>query len=79
MKSLFSKIAVLLIILTGLSPAFGFNLPRTDPDKGTHYGFGYHYNYDSAGSSWDHNRVYLHSGDRHHYNRWYYHYVQKPT
>lgn len=78
MKLSFSIIAGSLIILAGLSPAFGFVLPRTNPDKGSLYGFGYHYDYDNAESSWDHERVYRHSGYRHHYNRWYYHYDHKP-
>lgn len=78
MKVLFSIIAGSLIILTGLSPAFGFVLPRTNPDKGSPYGFGYHYDYDNAGSSWDHERVYRHFGYRNHYNRWYYHYGHIP-
>ena len=78
MKVLFSIIAGSLIILTGLSPAFGFVLPRTNPDKGSPYGFGYQYDYDNAGSSWDHERVYRHSGYRNHYNRWYYHYGHIP-
>lgn len=74
----FSIIAGSLIILTGLSPAFGFVLPRTNPDKGSSYGFGYHYDYDNAGSNWNHERVSRHSGHRHHYSRWYYHYDRKP-
>ena len=77
MKLLFSILAGSLIILSGLSPAFGFVLPRTKPAKGSPYGFGYHYDYDNAGSSWDHERVDRHSGYRHHYNRWYYHYGQR--
>ena len=74
----FSIIAGSLIILTGLSPTFGFVLPRTNPDKGSPYGFGYQYDYDNAGSSWDHESVYRHFGYRNHYNRWYYHYGHIP-
>ena len=78
MKLLFSIIAGSLIILTGLSPVFGFVLPRINPDKGSPYGFGYHYDYDNAGATWDHERIYRHPGHRPHYNRWYYHYGHKP-
>ena len=78
MKLSFSIIAGSLIILMGLRPAFGFVLSQTSSDKGSPYGFGYHYDYDNAGSSWDHERVYRHSGYRDHYNRWYYHYGHKP-
>ena len=78
MKLFFSIIAASLINLAGLSAAFGFDLPKVTPDKGTPYSFGHHYDYDNAGSNWNHERVYRHPGYRHHYSRWYYHYGHKP-
>ncbi len=74
MKSLFSIIAAALIALTELCAAFGFDLPKVTPDKGSPYSFGHHYDYDSAGSNWNHKRVYRHPEQRQHFSRWYYHY-----
>ena len=74
MKLLFSIIAAWLVGLAGLTAAFGFDLPKVAPDKGSPYRFGHHYDYDNAGSNWNHERAYRDPGDRHHYSRWYYHY-----
>jgi len=78
MKFMLSLIAAWLIGVAGLSAAFGFELPKVTPDKGAPYRFGHHYDYDNAGSSWNHERVYRDPGLRHHYSRWYYHYGHKP-
>ena len=78
MKLLFSIIAAALFVLTELGAAFGFDLPKIAPDKGSPYSFGHHYEYDSAGSDWNHERVYRHPEQRQHFNRWYYHYGHKP-
>ena len=78
MKLFFSIIAALWIGLAGLSAASGFTLPTVTPDKGSPYSFGHHYDYDNAGSYWNHERAYRHPGHRHHYSRWYYHYGHKP-
>lgn len=78
MAMFLSITAVLWIILFVLGPASGFVLPRIDPVKGSSYGFGYHYDYNNAGSSWDHKRAYRHSQHRLNFNRWYYHYGHKP-
>jgi len=78
MKLFFSIIAASLIILSGPNAAFGFDLPKVAPDKGSPYRFGHHYDYDNAGSNWNHERVYRHPGHRNHYSRWYYHYGHKP-
>ena len=77
MKLLFSIIAAALFVLTELGAAFGFDLPKIAPDKGSPYSFGHHYEYDSAGSDWNHERVYRHPEQRQHFNRWYYHYGHK--
>ena len=77
MKLLFSIIAAALFVLTELGAAFGFDLPKVAPDKGSSYSFGHHYDYDSAGSSWNHERAYRHPGQRKHFSRWYYHYGHK--
>ena len=74
MKLMFSILAACMIGIAGLSTAFGFELPKVTPDKGTPYRFGHHYDYDNAGSSWNQERVYRNPGNRHHYSRWYYHY-----
>ena len=78
MNLFISIITAWLISIAGLSAAFGFDLPKVAPDKGSPYRFGHHYDYDNAGSNWNHERVYRHPGHRHHYSRWYYHYGQKP-
>ena len=78
MKLMFSLIAAWLIGIAGLSAAYGFELPKVTPDKGAPYRFGHHYDYDNAGSSWNHERVYRPPGHRNHYSRWYYHYGHKP-
>ena len=78
MKLMFSLIAAWLIGIAGLSAAFGFELPKVTPDKGAPYRFGHHYDYDNAGSSWNHERVYRHPGNQNHYSQWYYHYGHKP-
>ena len=78
MKLLLSIVAAWLISLAGLSAAFGFELPKVTPDKGSPYRFGHHYDYDNAGSNWNHGKAYRHPGDRHHYSRWYYHYGHEP-
>ena len=77
MKLLFSIIAAALISLTAPGAAFGFDLPKATPDKGSAYSFGHHYDYDSAGSNWNHERVYRHPEQRQHFSRWYYHYGHK--
>ena len=78
MKLFFSIMAAWSVGLAGLTAAFGFDLPKATPDKGTPYSFGHHYDYDNAGSDWNHERVNRHPGYRHHYSRWYYHYGHKP-
>ena len=78
MKLLFSIIAASLIVLSGLSAALGFNLPKITPDKGSPYSFGHHYDYNNAGSNWNLDRVYRYPGHRHRYSRWYYHYGHQP-
>ena len=78
MNLFISIITAWLISIAGLSAAFGFDLPKLAPDKGSPYRFGHHYDYDNAGSNWNHERVYRHPGHRHHYSRWYYHYGQEP-
>ena len=47
-----------LIGIASIGAAFGFELPKVTPDKGAPYRFGHHYDYDNAGSSWNHERVY---------------------
>ena len=78
MKWMSSIIAGWMIGIAGLSAAFGFELPKVMPDKGEPYRFGHHYDYDNAGSSWNHERVYRHPGNQDHFRRWYYHYGHKP-
>ena len=78
MKWMFSFIAAWLIGIAGPDAAFGFELPKVAPDKGAPYRFGHYYDYDNAGSSWNHDRVYRRPGHRHHYSRWYYHYGHHP-
>ena len=78
MKWIFSIIGACLIGIIGHSTAFGFELPTVKPDRGEPYSFGHHYDYDNAGSSWNYERVYRDPGNRHHYNRWYYHYGHIP-
>lgn len=75
---MFHIIAAWLIGIAGLSAAFGFELPKVTPDKGAPYRFGHHYDYDNAGSSWNHERVYRQPGNQDHYSRWYYHYGHQP-
>jgi len=77
MNLFFSIITAWLFSLAGLSAAFGFDLPKVTPDKGSPYSFGHHYDYDNAGSNWNHERVYRHPEQRRHFNRWYYHYGHK--
>ena len=77
MNLFISIITAWLISLGGLSIALAFTLPKVAPDKGSPYRFGHNYNYDNAGSKWNHERVYRHPGHRHHYDRWYYHYGPK--
>jgi hypothetical protein len=78
MKLMLSIMAACLIGMAGLSAAFGFELPKVTPDKGAPYSFGHHYDYDNAGSSWNHEGVYQHPGNQDHYSRWYYHYGHQP-
>jgi hypothetical protein len=78
MKWIFSTMAAWLIGTAGLSAAFGLEFPKVTPDRGAPYRFGHHYDYDNAGSSWNHERVYQEPGNRHRYSRWYYHYGHKP-
>lgn len=78
MKVLYSITTGSLIMLLAISAAFGFVLPRVEREKGTQYGFGYHYDYDNAGSSWNHERVRPHTDHRHLHDRWYYHYGRQP-
>ena len=77
MKLYFSIIAAALISIAGLGAAFGFDLPKVMPDKGSPYSFGHHYDYDNSGSIWNHERVYRYPEQRRHFNRWYYHYDHK--
>ena len=77
MKLYFSIIAAALISIAGPSAAFGFDLPKVMPDKGSPYSFGHHYDYDNSGSIWNHERVYRYPEQRRHFNRWYYHYDHK--
>ena len=77
MKLFISIITAWLISLTWLSTAFAFTLPKVAPDKGSPYRFGHNYDYDNAGSKWNHGRVYRHPGHRKHYSRWYYNYGHK--
>jgi hypothetical protein len=79
MKWMLSIMAVWWIGIAAIGAAFGFELPKVTPDKGAPYRFGHHYDYDNAGSSWNHERVYRPPGHRHHYSRWYYHYGHKPN
>ena len=77
MKILLYMVIHALLLLTGLTTAFGFTLPKVKPDRGATYGFGNQYTYDNAGSRWNHDRAYQHPGYQNHYNRWYYHYDRK--
>lgn len=77
MKVLFSIITAALISLTAPGAAFGFDLPKVESDKGSPYSFGHHYDYDNAGSNWNHQRAYRHPEQRQHFSRWYYHYGHK--
>jgi hypothetical protein len=77
MKILFYIAIHALLILTGLTAAFGFTLPKVKADRGATYSFGNQYNYDNAGSKWNHDRAYQHPGFQNHHNRWYYHYGRK--
>ncbi len=78
MKLMLSIMAACFVCITVLSAAHGFELPSVTTEKRTPYSFGHHYDYDSAGSSWNYERVYRDPGNRHHYSRWYYHYGHKP-
>jgi hypothetical protein len=78
MKWMFSIMAAWFIGIAGIGAAVGFELPKVTPDKGAPYRFGHHYDYDNAGSSWNHEMVYRHPEHRHDYSRWYYHYGYQP-
>ena len=77
MKLLIYIITHSLLISAGLTAAYGFTLPKLMPDKGATYSFGNQYDYDNAGSKWNHDKAYRHPGYRNHYDRWYYHYGKK--
>ena len=78
MKLKFSIIGACFVSITGLGDAIGFETPTVTSEKRAPYSFGHQYDYDSAGSSWNYERVYREPGNRHHHNRWYYQYGHKP-